>query len=273
MNRIANAFADKKKAFIGFLVAGDPSIDKTVEFILEMESAGADLIEIGIPFSDPVAEGPVIELANIRALDKGTTVHDVFEVIKKVREAGNPAKGGQAGRGSLPLVLLTYLNPVFHYGYEEFFAKCKEVGVDGIIIPDLPFEECREVADVTEKHGIDLISLITPTSKERIEMIAENAKGFLYLVSSMGITGVRSEIITDTKSIIESIRAASQAVPVAIGFGISRAEQAAQLVQYADGVIVGSAIVEIIEKHGENAGKYLYNYVKSIKEAILPIDN
>lgn len=256
MSRIEKAFENGNKAFIGFVVTGDPGVTQTVEFILEMDAAGADIIEIGIPFSDPVAEGPVIEAANIRALEKGITVHDVFEVVESVR-----------GKSEIPLVLLTYLNPVFHYGYEEFFAKCKAAGVDGIIIPDLPFEESGEVAEFTKKHGIDLISLITPTSKERIKMISENAEGFLYFVSSMGTTGVREEVETNVKPVIDSVRAASD-IPVAVGFGISRPEQADALSKYADGVIIGSAIVDIIAENGEKAGKPLYEYVKNIKEAM-----
>jgi len=254
--RISNAFKPNQKAFIAFLTAGDPNINKTVEFILEIERSGADLIEIGIPFSDPVAEGPVIEAANIRALKNNVTVRDVFEVVRKVREKSN-----------VPLVLLTYLNPVYFFGYEKFFAECNAVGVDGIIIPDLPFEECREVGDVAQKHGVDLISLITPTSAQRIEMIAKNAKGFLYFVSSLGVTGVRSEIVTDTKNIVESVKKVTD-TPIAIGFGISTPAQATELSKNADGVIVGSAIVKIIEEHGENAGKYVYEYVKEMKKAI-----
>ncbi|MCL2071562.1 MAG: tryptophan synthase subunit alpha [Oscillospiraceae bacterium] len=256
MSRIVNTFKKDEKAFIGFLVAGDPGIDKTAEFILEMEAAGVGIVEIGIPFSDPVAEGAVIQAANIRALDNCTTVHDVFRLVDKVRE-----------KSEIPLVLLTYLNPVFYYGYEEFFAKCEAVGIDGIIIPDLPFEECREIADVAEKYGVDLISLIAPTSEERIKMIAENAKGFLYFVSSLGTTGVRGEIVTDVKPVIDSVRQVSD-IPVAIGFGISRAEQAKDMSEYADGIIVGSAIVAIIERHGEDAGKYVHEYVKNIKKAM-----
>ncbi|MCL1880799.1 MAG: tryptophan synthase subunit alpha [Oscillospiraceae bacterium] len=254
MNRIKNAFTGDQKAFIGFLTAGDPSLDKTVKLILEMEKAGVDLIEIGIPFSDPVAEGPVIEAANVRALEKGATVNDVFEIVKKVRAVSE-----------IPLVLLTYLNPVYFYGYESFFSECKACGVDGIIIPDLPYEESHEVSGVCEKYGIHLISLITPTSEQRIEMIAKESKGFLYLVSSLGVTGVRDEIETALKPKIDAIRKVTD-TPVAIGFGISRPEQVAELSKYADGIIVGSAIVGLIEKHGDDACKYVYDYVKSIKE-------
>jgi tryptophan synthase alpha chain len=255
MNRIADAFKGKK-AFIGFLTAGDPCADSTVEFILEMEKGGADLIEIGIPFSDPVAEGPVIEAANIRALEKGVYVRDVFEIVRKVRE-----------QSEIPLVFLTYLNPVFFFGYEEFFAECQRVGIDGIIIPDLPFEESREVSDVCEKYGVHLISLVTPTSESRTKMLVENAKGFLYFVSSLGTTGVREEIEMSIKPKIEAIKAMTD-TPVAVGFGISRAEQAAELRECADGVIIGSAIVEIITEHKENAGAFLREYVAGIKAVL-----
>ncbi|MCL2037202.1 MAG: tryptophan synthase subunit alpha [Oscillospiraceae bacterium] len=252
MSRISNAFKNGK-AFIAFLTGGDPGLDKSAEFILELERAGTDIIEIGIPFSDPVAEGPVIEAANIRALKNNVTVRDIFALVKKVRETSE-----------VPLVLLTYLNPVYFFGYEEFFAECKSVGVDGIIIPDLPFEESREVGDVADKYGVDLVSLIAPTSNERIEMIARNAKGFLYLVSSLGVTGVRKKIKTDVESVVNAVKKVSD-VPVAVGFGISNAEQASELARYSDGVIVGSAIVEIIAKHGENAAAHLCSFVKEIK--------
>jgi tryptophan synthase alpha chain len=263
MNRISNAFNGGKKAFIAFLTGGDPNLDATLGFIHELERAGADLIEIGIPFSDPVAEGPVIEAANIRALQNNVTVRDIFALVEKYRAGG----GKYASTGSVPLVLLTYLNPVFFFGYEAFFAECRRAGVDGIIIPDLPYEESREVDDIAEKYGVDLISLISPTSAQRIEMIAKSAKGFLYCVSSMGVTGVRGKIETNVQSTVDLVRAASD-IPVAIGFGVSDAVQAAKLAQFADGVIVGSAIVKIISEHGEGAGDYIYEYVKSIKDAI-----
>lgn len=260
MSKIREVFKDKK-AFIGFVVAGDPSVDKTVEFILEMADAGADIVEIGVPFSDPVAEGLVIQSANMRALSNGTKVSDVFEIAEKVRR-----------KSAVKLVLLTYLNPVLHYGYDEFFTKCKAVGIDGIIIPDLPFEESGEVSDVSQKHGVDLISLVAPTSEERVEMIVGGAKGFLYLVSSMGTTGVRENIQTDVKSAVTAVKDAAKRlgndIPVAVGFGISRAEQAAELCEYADGVIIGSAIVSIIEEYGDNAGAELNKYVREIKKAI-----
>ncbi|MCL1876167.1 MAG: tryptophan synthase subunit alpha [Synergistaceae bacterium] len=254
MNRVSNAFLNKNgKAFIGFLTAGDPDIKSSERFILEMEKAGADLIEIGVPFSDPIAEGKVIEAANARALSCGTTTDTVFELVRNLRAITQ-----------IPLVLLTYLNPVFKYGYESFFECCNSVGVDGIIIPDLPHEEKGELTEHARKNDVRIISLIAPTSKERIKRIAESSSGFIYLVSSMGVTGVRDNIDTDLESIIKDIRAATD-TPVAIGFGISTPEQAKALGGISDGVIVGSAIVKIIERHGVNAAPYLYDYVKSIK--------
>jgi tryptophan synthase alpha chain len=255
MSRIASAF-DHGKAFIGFVTGGDPTLDKSEEFILEMLRAGADLVEIGIPFSDPIAEGVTIQAANIRALAKGTTVDGCFELARRVR-----------AKTEVPLVFLTYLNPVFHRGYEKFFADCKDCGVDGVIIPDMPYEEQGEAAPIAAKYGIDIISLIAPTSEARIAEIAANARGFIYVVSSMGVTGVRSEITTDLQSIISQIRKVT-AIPAAIGFGISTSEQASEMSNYADGVIVGSAIVKLCEQFGENAGEHIYEYVKTMKEAV-----
>ncbi|MBR2557273.1 MAG: tryptophan synthase subunit alpha, partial [Methanobrevibacter sp.] len=234
MSKIANAFKDDK-AFIGFLTAGDPTIDKTVEFILAMVDAGCDLIEIGIPFSDPMAEGVVIQEANVRALKHNTTTDDVFDVVKAVRE-----------KTDVPIVFLTYINPVFFYGYEEFFKKCNECGVDGIISPDLPYEEKGEIADIARKNDVDVISLIAPTSSERIKMIASQATGFIYVVSSLGVTGMRAEIKTDLNAILSDIREVTD-LPLAVGFGINTPEQASNIGKIADGVIVGSAIVKIIE--------------------------
>ncbi|MDR0197649.1 MAG: tryptophan synthase subunit alpha [Oscillospiraceae bacterium] len=254
MSRIPNAFKNKK-AFIGFVTGGDPSLEKSEEIILEMERAGADIIEIGVPFSDPVAEGEVIQAANIRALKNAVNARDIFSLARSVRK-----------KSEIPLVLLTYANPVYHFGYDEFFTECENSGTDGIIIPDMPFEESGETGKIAEKHGVDLISLVAPTSNERVRMIARNAKGFLYVVSSMGVTGVRDEIETDIKAIADAARSVC-AVPLAVGFGISTPRQAVRLAKHADGLIVGSAIVRIIEKHGANAGKYVYEYVKKMKEA------
>ena len=254
MSKIANAFKNGK-AFIGFLTAGDPSIEKTVEFILAMEEAGCDLIEIGIPFSDPMAEGVVIQDANVRALKHNTTTDDVSDIVKAVR-----------AKSDVPLVFLTYINPVFFYGYEKFFKKCNELGVDGIISPDLPYEEKGEIVDIARKNDVDVISLIAPTSKERIQKIASDASGFIYVVSSLGVTGMRSEIKTDLKSILKDIRDVTD-LPLAVGFGINTPEQARNIGEIADGVIVGSAIVKIIEEYGEDATSVLKEYVSSMKKA------
>lgn len=253
--RIAEAFKNGK-AFIGFVTGGDPTVEKSEEFILEMIRAGADIVEIGIPFSDPIAEGPVIQAANIRALKAGATVEKMFRLAENVREKTN-----------VPLVFLTYLNPVFHYGYDSFFARCQKSGLDGIIIPDLPFEEQGEVRESARAHGIDIISLIAPTSEERVSKIAKAASGFLYLVSSMGVTGIRGEIKTDLSSIVAQVRRETDR-PLAVGFGIHSPEQAAEIAKIADGVIVGSAIVKIAAEQGENAAREIYSYVKAMKDAV-----
>ncbi len=255
MSKIAEAF-NHGKAFIPFLTAGDPNLEKTEEFILEMERSGADLIEIGIPFSDPIAEGIVIQEADIRALASGTTTDKIFDMVAKVRP-----------QVRIPLVFMTYLNPVFHYGYERFFSRCQEAGIDGIIIPDLPFEEKGELDDIAAAHGVDLISMIAPTSEERIQKIAAEAKGFLYVVSSMGVTGVRSEITTDLGAILANIRKATD-VPACVGFGISTPEQAAEIASIADGVIVGSAIVRLAEQYGGHAAEHIGAYVRKMKESV-----
>ena len=255
MNRIETAFKNKK-AFIPFITAGYPNISKTKDFIYKMVSAGADLIEIGIPFSDPVAEGPVIQEASQKALEAGTNLNNIFELVKKVRKSV-----------SIPLVFMTYVNPVFKYGYDKFFKECSLIGIDGIIIPDLPFEEKNEISDYAKKYDIKIISLIAPTSEDRIKQIAKEAEGFLYVVSSMGVTGVRNEIKTDLKSILASVKNITN-VPTAIGFGIHSPEQTTEMAKIADGVIVGSAIIKIIKEYGNNADEYIYNYVKKMKNAI-----
>lgn len=244
------------KAFIGFVTGGDPTMEKSLDFIVKMAEAGADLIEIGIPFSDPVAEGPVIQAANIRALSAGADTNGIFELAAKAR-----------AKTDVPLVFLTYLNTVFKYGYEAFCTRCEEIGVDGLIIPDLPFEERGELSGIAADHGVDIIALIAPTSEDRIQKIASAATGFIYIVSSMGVTGVRSEIKTDLRSILEMVKASST-TPAAVGFGISTPEQAREVAAIADGVIVGSAIVKIVETYGEDAGSYIYDYVKAMKDAI-----
>ncbi len=252
---IKNAF-DHGKAFIAFITAGDPDLESTKRFILEMERAGADLIEIGIPFSDPIAEGIVIQEADIRALQAGTTTDRIFDMVAELRRETD-----------MPLVFMGYLNPVFYYGYDRFFERCRDVGVSGVIIPDLPFEEKNECASIAASYGVDVVSLVAPTSKERIQTIAGEAEGFLYVVSSMGVTGMRSEITTDIDSMMQEIRAASD-VPAAIGFGINTPEQAAEMARLADGVIVGSAIVKIAAQYGAEAAPYIFDYVKKMKDAI-----
>ncbi len=255
MNKIKNAF-ENKKALVGFLTAGDPTFEASCENVLAMARAGADLIEIGIPFSDPIAEGPVIQAANIRALSKGMTTDRAFELVKRVREVIN-----------VPVCFMTYLNPVFKYGYDRFFGRCAEIGIDGLICPDMPFEEKEEAAEVARKYGVSVISLIAPTSENRIKMIAESAEGFLYIVSSMGVTGVRGEIKTDLSAIMESVKRYAK-VPAAIGFGISTPEQAKQMAAISDGAIIGSAVVSLVEQYGENAAPKIYEYVKSLADAV-----
>ncbi|GAA5819425.1 MAG: tryptophan synthase subunit alpha [Methanobrevibacter sp. CfCl-M3] len=255
MSEITKVFRSEK-VFIGFLTAGDPSKEKTVEYILAMEKAGADIIEIGIPFSDPIAEGSVIQDANMRALSNGVNTDEIFDLVKELRK-----------ESKIPLSFLTYLNPVFFYGYEKFFKRCYEVGINGIIIPDLPYEEKGEISDFAKRYDVDMISLIAPTSKERIKMITKDATGFIYLVSSMGVTGVRNQIKTDLKEIIDEIKKVTD-IPVAVGFGINTPEQSKEIAKIADGVIVGSAIVKIIEKHGCNSKKYIEEYVREMKNAI-----
>ena len=252
---IADAFKNGK-AFIPFITAGDPSLEKTKEFILAMEKAGADLVEIGIPFSDPIAEGVVIQEADLRSLEAGTTTDGVFEMVAELRKETD-----------MPLVFMTYLNIVFYYGYEKFFTNCEKVGISGIIIPDMPYEEKGECEGIAAAHGVEVVSMVAPTSEERIRMIASEAKGFLYVVSSMGVTGVRSEIKTDLGTMLQAIREASD-IPAAIGFGINTPEQAKKMSEIADGVIVGSAIVKLVAKYGENATPYIEEYVKSMKNAI-----
>ena len=254
-NRIDKAF-ENGKALIGFLTAGDPSLSKTKEFILTMVKAGVDLIEIGVPFSDPIAEGEVIQRANDRALKAGTTTDGLFGMVRQVREETD-----------IPLALLTYMNPVFVYGIHRFFEQCGRLGINGIIIPDLPYEEKKEVLEIAEQNHIDLITMIAPTSKNRIKMLASDAKGFVYVVSSMGVTGVRNDIQTDLKSIIEEIRKVTD-TKTAVGFGISTPQQARDIAKIADGVIIGSAIVKIIEESGGSAGPKLFGYIREMKKGL-----
>ncbi|CDC83011.1 tryptophan synthase alpha chain [Clostridium sp. CAG:964] len=255
MSNTANAFKHGK-AFIPFVTAGDPNLEVTKEIILAMEKAGADLIEIGIPFSDPVAEGVVIQAADERALKAGTTTDKIFDMVAEVRKESN-----------IPLAFMTYINPVYVYGVDKFCKKAAELGVDALIIPDVPYEEKNEVAPFCDKYGIDLISFIAPTSHDRIKTIAKEAQGFVYCVSSMGVTGVRQKITTNLGEMTSLVREVTN-VPAAIGFGISTPQQAQEMAQYADGVIVGSAIVKICAQYGERCVPYVYDYVKEMKDAV-----
>lgn len=256
MSRIKNAFANGK-AFIAFITGGDPNLDTTEQLIYAMDKAGADLIEIGIPFSDPVAEGPVIQAASERALAAGCTTDKLFDLVSKVRQ-----------KCEKPIVFMTYINPIFTYGKDRFMAKCAECGIDGVIIPDIPFEEKDELTTECKAHGIEFISLIAPTSQERITMIAKEAEGFVYCVSSMGVTGVRNEITTDIDSMVNLVKEATD-TPCAIGFGISTPEQAKKMTAVADGAIVGSAIVRIVAQYGEDCIEEVAKYVQSMKDAII----
>lgn len=255
MNKISDAFKNGK-AFIGFITAGDPDVETSKKIMIKMAQAGCDLIEVGIPFSDPIAEGPVIQNANIRALKNNVTTDDVFDMVKEVQPQVN-----------IPMVFMTYLNVLFKYGYDRFLQKASDAGICGVIIPDMPYEEKGELQSVAKKYGIEVVSLIAPTSEERIKMIASDAEGFIYEVSSLGVTGIRSEIKTDLQSITQAVKQVTD-VPIAIGFGINTPEQAKEFSQFADGIIVGSAIVKLIEQYKTGAPDKVYDYVKSMKHAI-----
>ena len=256
MSRIKEAFA-KGKAFIPFLTCGDPDLETTKKLVRAMADSGADLIELGIPFSDPTAEGPVIQGANLRALSGGVTSDKIFAMVEELRKGV-----------SVPLVFMTYANVVFSYGTQRFLSACSEAGIDGLILPDLPFEEKEEFLPDCRRYGVALISLIAPTSENRIAMIAREAEGFVYLVSSLGVTGTRSEITTDLAAIVRVIRE-NTSVPCAIGFGISTPEQAKRMAALSDGAIVGSAIVRLVETYGKDSPPHVGEYVKQMKNAML----
>ena len=257
MSRIQEAFKGKK-AFIPFVTCGDPDLETMKQIVYEMEKAGAALIELGIPFSDPTAEGLVIQGANLRALTGGVTTDKIFDMVKEIRQ-----------NTQIPLVFMTYANVVFSYGTERFLEKAKSVGMDGLILPDVPYEEKAEFAPQCEAAGLDLISMIAPTSHDRIKMIAAEAKGFVYCVSSLGVTGVRSEITTDIGAMVQLVKEANPDVSCAVGFGISTPEQAAKMAAVSDGAIVGSAIVRLCAKYGCDAVKPIADYVHSMKEAVM----
>ena len=255
MSNIRKAF-ENGKAFIAFLTCGDPDLDTTAAAVRAAADNGADLIELGIPFSDPTAEGPVIQGANFRALKDGITTDKIFTFVKNLRQDVH-----------VPMVFMTYANVVFSYGTERFLSTCRDIGIDGLILPDLPYEEKDEFLPLCQEYGVDLISLIAPTSENRIAMIAREAQGFLYIVSSLGVTGTRSEIKTDLTSIVKVVRENTD-IPCAIGFGISTPEQARKMADISDGAIVGSAIIKLLEKYGRNAPEHIGEYVKSMKDAL-----
>ena len=256
MSRIADAFA-RGKAFIPFITCGDPDLETTAAAVRAMAEAGADVIELGIPFSDPTAEGPVIQAANARALQAGTTTDRIFDLGRDLRRDVR-----------VPMVFMTYANVVFSYGTEKFLAACRDIGMDGLILPDVPFEEKEEFAPLCRQYGLDFISLIAPTSEHRIAMIAREASGFVYVVSSLGVTGMRSSITTDIGAMVKLVRAANPDIPCAVGFGISTPEQAARMAALSDGAIVGSAIVNLMAKHGREAVPFVRDYVAALKAAV-----
>ena len=255
MTEIERAFAGGK-AFIAFITCGDPDLETTAAAVRAAVENGADLIELGIPFSDPTAEGPVIQAASLRALRGGVTTDRIFAFVRRLRR-----------EVSVPLVFMTYANVVFSYGADRFMAACREAGVSGLILPDLPYEEKEEFAPACRRHGVALISLIAPTSADRIARIAAGAEGFVYLVSSLGVTGTRSAITTDLAPLVQTIRENTR-LPVAVGFGISTPEQARQMAGCADGVIVGSAILRLLEQYGRQAPPHVGTFVREMKQAI-----
>lgn len=255
MSNIKKAF-ENGKAFIAFITCGDPDLETTAKAVRACADNGADLIELGIPFSDPTAEGPVIQGANVRALRGGVTTDKIFDLVRELRRDL-----------TVPMVFMTYANVVFSYGTERFLGTCAQIGIDGLILPDVPYEEKGEFLGTCRKYGLDLVSLIAPTSQNRIAMIAKDAEGFIYIVSSLGVTGTRSEISTDVKSIVDTVRANTD-LPCAIGFGISTPEQAAAMASAADGAIVGSAIIKILAQYGKDAPEHIGEYVKSMKDAL-----
>ena len=256
MSNIKQAFQNGK-AFIPFITCGDPDLDTTEKCIRAAVENGAGLIELGIPFSDPTAEGPVIQGANIRALKGGINTDKIFDFVRKIRKDI-----------TIPMVFMTYANVVYSYGAEKFISTCQQIGIDGLILPDIPFEEKEEFLPYCHQYGVDLISFIAPTSQNRIARIAGEAEGFIYIVSSLGVTGTRSEITTDLDTIVKVVRENTN-IPCAVGFGISTPEQARKMAGVADGVIVGSAIIKLLEQHGKNAADYIGEYVRQMQSAIV----
>ena len=255
MSNISKVF-ENGKAFIAFVTSGDPSLEITEQLVYAMDEAGADLVELGIPFSDPTAEGPVIQEANIRALSGGVTTDKIFDMVRRIRK-----------RTQIPMVFMTYANVVFSYGTERFIKTAAQIGMDGLILPDIPYEEKDEFRPVCEKYGLSFISLIAPTSHDRIRMIAKEADGFVYCVSSLGVTGVRSRITTDVGAMVKLVKEEKD-IPCAIGFGISTLEQARAMAAISDGAIVGSAIVKLCGQYGKDCVPYVKEYVEEMKAAV-----
>lgn len=256
MSKIKRAF-ENGKACIPFVTCGDPDLNTTEKIVYAMVEAGADLIELGIPFSDPVAEGPMIQEANMRALRNPITTDDIFQLVQKIRKTVQ-----------IPLVFMTYANVVFSYGTEKFISICKEIGIDGLILPDIPYEEKEDFDGVCKQYGIDLIAMIAPTSYNRIQKIAKEATGFVYCVSSLGVTGICSQTTTDIETMAHLTKQVKD-VPCAVGFGISSPQQAKEITAYVDGIIIGSAIVNICATYGKDCVPYVRQYVKEMKAAIL----
>jgi len=255
MSRIKEAFAHGK-AFIPFVTCGDPDLETTGKIVRAMQENGADLIELGIPFSDPTAEGPVIMEADRRALAGGVTTDRIFDFVKELRRDVR-----------VPLVFMTYANVVYSYGIEKFAARSAEAGLDGLILPDVPLEEKEEFAPAFRSRGLDFISMVAPTSAARTARIARQAEGFLYIVSSLGVTGVRGEITTDVGAIVSLVRENTDA-PCAVGFGISTPAQAADMAAVSDGAIVGSAVVKLAAQYGRDAAPEIGAYVRAMKDAL-----
>lgn len=254
MTDIQKVFANGKKAFVGFITAGDPTLFDSKRYLEIMQDSGVDIIEVGIPFSDPIAEGPVIQSADLRALKGGAHLEEIFAMVGRIQK-------------KVPFLFMTYANPVYVYGYERFFARCKKEGVSGVIIPDIPFEESGEVKEVAQKYGVVVVDMVAPTSEDRIKKVCAESRGFIYLVSSMGVTGMRESIDTDISSVCSQIRQVTS-TPVCVGFGISSPEQARNMAAQSDGAIVGSAIVKIIEQYGAYADARLREFLTSVARAV-----
>ncbi|HOJ11414.1 MAG TPA: tryptophan synthase subunit alpha [Clostridiales bacterium] len=255
MNKLKQVFA-KGKAFIPFITAGDPSLEITEQLVLQMADAGADLIELGIPFSDPVAEGPVVQEADNRALLGGTTTDKIFSMMARIRKSCN-----------IPVAFMTYMNPIFTYGTDRFMKNCQQVGVDAVIVPDVPYEEKDELMPFCSKYNVSLISMIAQASSNRIHMIASEAQGFMYCASSMGVTGAPQDINSDVKGMIKLVKEVRN-IPCVICFDIYTPEQAAKIAEFSDGVIVENAIVKIVEQYGVDCIPYVVEYVKRMIPAL-----